>query len=433
MANLTTRSSRRREAANNDHLQEWNSDDQSPASYPMELDDDDEQDDDNGEDVDDVESVEAKPQPPTRSLRPRSLRQREILGTVDRAVDPDVDELQDNSLLLSDPDDDNFAPLVTSDVLPSKPRRGPTMRRQQRSLRYGNRRSAQQHVKTRVKSPDSDIEFEAPRRSGRATRTLVSMRDDADGDEESFYQADDGRQLIDRVVSVREVFQPSDTTFSAVHMSHCRSCGQSRQREQLVHCQGCSFSYHKACLGTRSVRDHLVTKVGENDFVLQCKFCICIYQKRDPMAPRHSLCQGCVKENPNSQHFSERKTARQEEKMREENNGSDPITKVSPSRLNNTSSVFFRCQRCYRSWHPEHLPHVGGESVQLESDLVTERLKDYSVDWKCNECCAAKHKIHHLVAWRPTKPLAKGFVPDYSEVSEDEKKYLIKWILEKYR
>ena len=65
----------------------------------------------------------------------------------------------------------------------------------------------------------------------------------------------------------------------------------------------------------------------------------------------------------------------------------------------------------------------------IGTDLKSERLKDHSVDWQCKECASTRHKIHRLVAWRPTeKNLAKK-TPRlvHSEVREDNKEYLVKW------
>ena len=353
---------------------------------------------------------------PTRSLRPRAQR----------PID-DADELSIDAGRASD-DDGTFA-FVTSDVATPKgrPRKG-TVRPRLRQVTL--RKSV-----ARARSPDSDIEFEEPkRRSSRANKSKASMRDDADMDEESFYVAGDVGSGVPKVVSVREVFQPPEpgTPFTATHIPKCHVCGGSKQKGQLVGCQGCTLSYHRACLGTRSAREHLVTKVGEDEFVLQCKFCIGTYRKKDPLAPNHAMCQSCHQDGATCDPFSKRLTSRQEEKLREQNDGVDPITSVSPDLINNALKVLFRCKDCHRAWHIEHLPPA--RNSEVSTDLREERLKDYSVDWQCNECNGARYKIDKLVAWRPTSvelATSQGILT-FFDVPDDEKELLVKWESKSY-
>lgn len=281
----------------------------------------------------------------------------------------------------------------------------------------------------------SDIEFEVPRRSARATRNAAratrnaaSMDLDAFIDEDSFLTADDMRLGLQKSIAVREVFQPvpQDSSFGLVHMRRCHLCGGSKQRGQLVYCQGCSIAYHTNCLGPRSARDHLVTKVGDDDFVLQCRFCIGIYRKRDKAAPDLAICQYCKKSGLSCAPFSTKKTTRQEEQLREQNDGLDPIVSVDSTLVNNAEHPLFRCVTCRRGWHFKHLPSASSDSVA--SNIRSERLKDYAIDWKCNDCTSAKHKIHRLVAWRPAAFRDQTIQPtSYGGLKEDDKEYLVKW------
>lgn len=354
---------------------------------------------------------------PTRSLRPRPQR-----------PDDDVDELSMNSGRVSD-DDESFIPIIQSDVNAPKgrPRRG--------VVRPRLRQLTLKKSVARARSPDSDIEFEEPkRRSSRANKTNVSMRDDAEMDEESFYVTGDVGPGAPKIASVREVFQPpdSDSAFAETHIKKCHVCGGSRQRGQIVGCQGCSLSYHKACLGTRSAREHLVSKIGKDEFVLQCKFCINMYRKKDDLAPKHSMCQSCHTDGQACAPFSKRLTARQEEKLREQNDGVDPVTHVSPDLVNNAMMVMFRCTGCHRGWHIEHLPPA--RSSGIGTDVREERLKDYSIDWQCNECSSARYKIDKLVAWRPTSTGVdqSSWSLAFLEVPDDEKELFVKWDTKSY-
>ncbi|UNI20583.1 hypothetical protein JDV02_006655 [Purpureocillium takamizusanense] len=368
----------------------------------------------------------------TRKLRQRPPQPASLYtANTKSVVDLENDELAHDPQQPSDQDDGDFRPVV-SDISYKKSRRGVAL---QRTNRIGiQRQLARSRAKAKTGSDGSDIEFEQPRRSSRATRNMFDMRDDALMDDESFYVVEDKLPGAPKVVSVREVFQPlpADSTFGTVHMASCHTCGGSKQRGQIVHCQGCSLSYHKHCLGVRSQRDHLVTKIGDESFVLQCRYCINIYRKKDKVSPRHSMCQTCKEAGEACAPFSQKKTSRQEEKLREENGGTDPITTVSPRLINNKEVLLFRCVTCHRGWHLDHLPRAGSEPIG--TDVSSERLKDYMVDWQCNECSTTKHKIHRLVAWRPsTQPVTEeSLTLPYDSLSDDDKEYLIKWETRSY-
>ncbi|KAF4925312.1 Chromatin remodeling factor mit1 [Colletotrichum viniferum] len=362
---------------------------------------------------------------PQRQLRERTQKQLTLtsmaFGNPSLTRDDDMDELsQDPPPQQSDGEDDDFT-FITSDLQP-KPGRG---RRKQ------PRRSKSSKAKPEAKprSRDSSIEFEDRRRSGRSTRNKASMLDSAPMDEESFYIEDTAPVGAPRVMNVKEVFKqlPHDSPFLTFHSDICSSCnvGPAANKGPLISCQGCSMSFHKVCLGYRSAREHLVTKVGAEDFVLQCKYCIGFYGKKDKHAPRHHNCQGCEKPGRSCAAFSPRRTPKQEEKLRVENGGEDPIAPVDPALVNNAENVLFRCTSCKRGWHYEHLP-----SSQMDTDLSNvrdQRLSEYSVDWKCHDCAMVSHKIQTLVAWRLTKKDSFSDGMTYNDFYEDEKDYLIKW------
>ncbi|KAI8266958.1 Chromatin remodeling factor mit1 [Colletotrichum sp. SAR 10_98] len=362
---------------------------------------------------------------PQRQLRERTQKQLTLtsmaFGNPSLTRDDDMDELsQDPPPQQSDGEDDDFT-FITSDLQP-KPGRG--RRKQPRRSR-----SSKAKPEAKPRSRDSSIEFEDRRRSGRSTRNKASMLDSAPMDEESFYIEDTAPVGAPRVMNVKEVFKqlPHDSPFLTFHSDICSSCnvGPAANKGPLISCQGCSMSFHKVCLGYRSAREHLVTKVGAEDFVLQCKYCIGFYGKKDKHAPRHHNCQGCEKPGRSCAAFSPRRTPKQEEKLRVENGGEDPIAPVDPALVNNAENVLFRCTSCKRGWHYEHLP-----SSQMDTDLSNvrdQRLSEYSVDWKCHDCAMVSHKIQTLVAWRLTKKDSFSDGMTYSDFYEDEKDYLIKW------
>ncbi|KAI6783545.1 Chromatin remodeling factor-like protein [Emericellopsis cladophorae] len=347
----------------------------------------------------------------------RSTRERRRPPIAPAPPPEDMDELQQSG------DDRDHIPFITSDVSVFKPgQKGRYRRLTMRGKLPG---------RSRNKSPASDIEFDAPRRSNRSTRHKYSMGDDDAFEEESLYLVPEKPIGPPKAISIREVYRQIDpqAPFAAHHYAACHTC-RSSQSSQLIYCQGCSLTYHKNCIGYRSGREHIVTKVGDSEFVLQCKFCIGLYEKKDVNAPKYDRCQGCKLPGKACKAFSEKKTSRQEEKLREENGGIDPVTHVNPALVNNGDITLFRCVRCHRGWHFEHLPPIGEHSPA--NDVRAERLKDYSIDWQCNDCRTARRNIHRLVAWRPSDRFVKtlgetAYNLSYSEVCEDDKEYLVKF------
>ncbi|KAK4228750.1 putative Chromodomain-helicase-DNA-binding protein [Podospora fimiseda] len=313
---------------------------------------------------------------------------------------------------------------VTSDVVTKgRPRRG-------------TRRPKQPVPKSNSRRDDSDIEFETRRRSSRANKNTKKMKDSiyAEDDDDEEFAYVEAKPTVPKVASVKEVFQPSNSDeFLEAHRHCCDSCGyeDDRNKGSLIPCQGCSIMYHKICLGNRSNRDQYVTKVGHNSFVMQCRFCVGHYKKRDARAPSHDTCQVCHSTNRSCKPFAEKMTPKQEEKLRIENGGVDPVVVVDPELLNNPDNVLFRCAKCHRGWHYEHLPHPSAGRDPVLNDpgnLRKHRLQEYQVEWVCKECRDNQdNKPDKLVAWRPAsrKSYREGQV--LSDFAEDQLEYLVKW------
>lgn len=329
--------------------------------------------------------------------------------------DDDADELADG-------DDDVF--IVKSDIAPQKKprRRGalPSKRRAGRSALSKDR---------------DDIEFEAPRRSGRATRSTKTMADPTwDGDEEMYAPEEEKLPSVPKVSGAKEVFQPtSDGPFKKAHATTCGSCGNmanAPNKGMFIYCQGCSNGYHKVCLGFRSTRDHIVTKIGPNQFVLQCRDCVGVKKKKDDRAPTLDVCQVCKVKGRACAAFAPKRSANAEAKLREENGGEDPITPVHGNLIDNPDNVFFRCLSCHCAYHFEHLPPTGAKVAK--GNVRDKRLEEYSMEWKCKDCLEMLHKISALVAWRPVN--RDAYVPGQTtlDLPEDEKEYLIKWETKSY-
>jgi hypothetical protein len=252
------------------------------------------------------------------------------------------------------------------------------------------------------------------------------MQDELDTDDDTFTQVDDRPAGAPKIASVKEIFRPlaPDSSFAGAHTNTCHTCGSANTRSQIIYCQGCSYAYHKHCIGPRSAREHLVTKAGEAHFVLQCRFCIEVYKKKDPLAPERSMCQTCKSPGKSCKPFSTRLTARQEEKLREQNDGLDPVTPVPIELINNPDNVLFRCTSCNRGWHRDHLPSIGSPSPGGGQPIG--KIKDYSIDWQCNECSSTRQKLHRLIAWR-TNSATNTTVQSFTKFSDDDIEYLVKW------
>ena len=358
------------------------------------------------------------------NTRRRSLRKRQPRVTQTTLQFEESDQHYDRGRGKED-DDDVFWPVISDIAAVGPTRRGHLLR--SRRLRAKEARSKVQKQSTaRGSFGGSDIEFEPPRRSSRATKNVRYALDDVDMDEDFPQQSEHAKAGSPKFIATKEYFRLllSESQFPAVHMKTCQTCGSSNTRSQIIYCQGCSYVYHRHCLGPRNARDHLVTKVGQEDFVLQCRFCVEAHWKKDQLAPRRSMCQACQATGLACKPFSERKTARQEEKLREQNDGVDPVSIVSKDLLNNSNHVLFRCHTCHRAWHQQHLPPIG--STSPTSDPAPGVLKDYSIDWQCNECTSSPHKIHRLVAWR-VKGAASDTTRSFGHIGDDDKEYLVKW------
>ncbi|KAK8084854.1 hypothetical protein PG997_006125 [Apiospora hydei] len=319
--------------------------------------------------------------------------------------------------LANDSDGDTTFRPVVSDLAPTK---RSSARKKKSVARYSQSR--------RRNDRDSSIEFETTRRSGRSAAKNYAV---PDVDDDYVIYEDKPDTAAPKHVSVKEIFKPlvSDSDFAKMHSQECNVCqGKANSgKGALVYCQGCSYSFHKICLGIRSQRDHRVTKVGHDDFVLQCRICIGFYRKKDGNAPNHAKCQTCKLDNPSCSEFSTKKTPKQEEKLREENEGVDPITPLSSNLLNNTESLLFRCSSCKRGIHFDHLPPLTKDG-EITSDIRADRLEEYAmVDWKCKDCVDAGNKIHALVAWRPVDESTYIKGQTCFDLTEDAKEYLVKW------
>ncbi|KAF2099730.1 hypothetical protein NA57DRAFT_18327, partial [Rhizodiscina lignyota] len=315
-------------------------------------------------------------------------------------------------------DNDSDLMLLESDILP-RGRKRKSIGRQ--SLHQSGRASKASRVATR--------------RSDRTTRTFNNMEEI---DIDNIYRSDstqDGAPVQPKIAAVREVFKLLlNSVFRRRHIENCETCGKPSTSGPLICCQGCTLAYHKACLGTRTTREHLVTKVGEDDFVLQCRRCVNAHHKKDHLAPNLGRCQICSEAGSSCKPFRQRKTPAVEQRERLENGGLDPVTHVRPELINNEENVLFRCVKCWRAFHFHHLPNINQYHVDSETatdaEIADSRYNQYKTDWICKDCKDMPADVGGLVAWRPVDTDATtsaGTQFAFDELDEDDKEYLIKW------
>ncbi|KAJ5569963.1 uncharacterized protein N7459_009393 [Penicillium hispanicum] len=249
--------------------------------------------------------------------------------------------------------------------------------------------------------------------------------------EDDLSEVDSATSRDPRYAGAREVFRElsRDDEFRERHFACCSACNyfeDDPDKGPLVFCQGCTSSYHKACLGPRSSREHLVTKIGEDDFILQCRRCLGIAHEKHDVSPHLGHCASCKEEGSMSQPLRERLTSKEEQQQRIANDGSDPITPVDMALVNNVENVLFRCTSCQRAFHVHHLRPITGEDP-------SQIFSDYSIHWQCGDCSDAVGEIEELVAWRPIGSRPKGpGIPHAELIPETDKEYLIKWKRKSY-
>ncbi|KAF2706482.1 hypothetical protein K504DRAFT_459785 [Pleomassaria siparia CBS 279.74] len=347
------------------------------------------------------------PVEPTR----RSSRSRKVVQDDEDDEEEDDDDSDDDS-------DDSSLDILRSDVLQGK---------RKRKRRRGQERKPEKW----------EIARSGVRQSDRSTRSQKNMQEAEMND---IYQTSTGSRQpnLPKVVSVREVFEtlPRSNLFRSRHVEGCEVCSEGPTIAPLIYCQGCSLAYHKNCLGTRSTREHLSTKVGEENFVLQCRRCVNIPRKKDPTAPDLAKCQDCGKPGASCKPFRSRKTTAQEQKDREDNDGEDPVASVPPHLINNARNVLFRCTKCSRCYHYHHLPPLSTYSMDIvrdDEETADERFHEYSKNWLCKDCGDAQNKkVSTIIAWRPSD--VETYRPGIScdMLNADDKQYLIKWEEQSY-
>ncbi|KAI9643032.1 hypothetical protein NHQ30_008767 [Ciborinia camelliae] len=397
-------------------------------SRPIFDDDDDDEEEEEEEDDSQSELAPSNVNGPRRSGRATRSAAPRKANTLANYMEEDEDELAG----------DVKAESEDSDIAYAKPKKS----RISNTLAVTSKPAKRGRPRTRGNQSDDSSEWsrELPSRiSGRGNKTGKNMRE-RDVDEE-IYADEVAGKATPKVISIREIYQQvsAKSSFGSVHDQDCDVCGGTGKKSNkgtsnLIYCQGCSTSIHKICLGYRAGRDHMVTKVGHEHFVMQCRRCIGLAVKKDPLAPKLGACSSCNEPGPSCAAFSVKKTAKQEEKLREENDGDDPINNVPVDLVNNPANVLFRCRGCQRGFHYEHLPPLHRKSAmpQNAEDLRSHRFKEYTKNWQCKECSHNTTKLQTLVAWRLSDRKSYTEGAEFDDFREDEKEYLVKWVDKSY-
>ncbi|OOF95091.1 hypothetical protein ASPCADRAFT_49336 [Aspergillus carbonarius ITEM 5010] len=263
------------------------------------------------------------------------------------------------------------------------------------------------NIRSVISESDEESDYSAPKGTRFSTRTRKAVRRSLRERNEDDISENEDTPRMQKFFGAKEVFRkiPEHDSFRQRHRTACEVChiiGDDYTKGPLVFCQGCTSAYHQACLGPRSAREHLVTKVGEDLFLLQCRRCLGISHIKDPSNPHQGRCSICNIKGNMSKPIKERLTPKQEQQLRQQNGGKDPITPYDMSRINDVDNVLFRCTTCHRAFHFDHLSEIT------------------HMTWQCQCCSSAPGEVGAIVAWRPVDPkldAAKGA----------DKEYLIKW------
>ncbi|KAL2835202.1 hypothetical protein BDW59DRAFT_137315 [Aspergillus cavernicola] len=279
-------------------------------------------------------------------------------------------------------------------IVSSRPKRRGLRKRQQ----YRDALDSDSNVNTRA----------GTRVSGRHRKTLRRNLREMYEDDISEYEAVFSKHQ--KYIGAKEKFEkiPLNDPFRHQHQTTCEVCsikGDHPEKGPLVFCQGCTDVYHQACLGPRTAREHLITKVASDKFILQCRRCLGSAHTKDPSFPHQGYCIGCNKKGKMSEPLRQRLTSKQEQQLRQENGGEDPITTIGSYLVNNPDNLLFRCSDCHRSFHFNHLPSSDPSS------------------WKCRDCLSLPGEVNAMVAWRPMDTTSQKT----TNISETKKEYLVKW------
>ncbi|KAE8349867.1 PHD/FYVE-zinc-finger like domain-containing protein [Aspergillus coremiiformis] len=304
---------------------------------------------------------------------------------------------------MSSEDDDTGSP--SSDDVRIRSRASTRQRRLRKYRRNGTR------SKGSYTGSDYGLKSTASRVSTRQRKALrKNLRERYEEDISEFEEVTKTQKFF----GAKEIFHKAsmDDPFRNLHSSICDVCyrsGDDPEKGPLVFCQGCTIAYHQACLGPRATREHLVTKVSEDLFILQCRRCLGVAHTKDTVSPHQGCCPVCSKKGQMSNPLRERLTPKQEQQLRQENDGKDPVTNVDMARVNNTANLLFRCTACHRAFHFDHIS------------------PEHKATGRCQNCSSAPGEVDAMVAWRPTdlKTYVTGYSADIME--ELDKEYLIKW------
>ncbi|KAJ5168096.1 uncharacterized protein N7482_003690 [Penicillium canariense] len=295
------------------------------------------------------------------------------------------------------------------------------------------RRRLSRRPRRQIPSSNEDEESPAPEPPTRvSTRLRKSVRNNLrERLEDDLSDAEGDAPKQQKYAGAREAFPvlQRDDEFRQRHFACCSTCNYYEDDEvkgPLVFCQGCTSSYHQQCLGPRSSREHLVTKIDEEHFILQCRRCLGVAHSKHDVSPHLGSCAVCKEKGPMSQPLRVRLSSKEEQQQRIANGGTDPITPVDMAQVNSIDNILFRCASCHRAFHIEHLP------AKPDHDL-TEVFCEYTTHWQCQECSDAPGEIEALAAWRPCNSPFKGSRQPLVEViPEVEKEYLVKWKQKSY-
>ncbi|KAK9238865.1 P-loop containing nucleoside triphosphate hydrolase protein [Lipomyces kononenkoae] len=227
--------------------------------------------------------------------------------------------------------------------------------------------------------------------------------------------------------------------YSRRHIQYCDTCKMdnthSFDKGQLIHCQGCSFSYHVLCCKQPGSK-HVITPITRNLLVLQCRYCI----GTEAADFGSQLCFVCGQGSVNCKRF---KSFDQHKSLISSSTSRTPVTsetendmseeeKLALASMFKWERVMFRCSRCRRCAHFDHLP----PQETKEGDIVSQ----YS-DFLCPVCSEYTSKVENILAWRPIGKQAEessegvsletvpGYKREYLVKFEHQSYFRVTWVV----
>ncbi|KAK9456322.1 SNF2 family N-terminal domain-containing protein [Dipodascopsis uninucleata] len=231
-----------------------------------------------------------------------------------------------------------------------------------------------------------------------------------------------------------------DSKYSQRHMGYCLACLSNLQdirshNDLLLHCQGCSLTYHVGCVFQGRQQKATSVLMSKHLYLFQCRYC-----SANMVSSNSQYCSVCNEKGPNCVKFEpyrELDTQTASNKGQPESVITAEIVTgsyedIEDDRLFDPDRILFRCRRCFRGFHYDHLPDRDDEDQYPE--LSKEEI--YQRYFCCDLCEFYMDKIEVILAWRPKRDTVEEdedlSLFSLSDVPMHKREYLVKFVDDSY-